>query len=183
MYGVSVLVRLERLCLAVSTLLCLCFLLDTQSVNICALLATFRCQIFRSKFRWWAVVKRVNVCSADDVVGRGLRGITGIEKEKMTGGRRKIMKMDEKWMNSERWWMRCASGQVRVKLSLCTPWMYIDHNSWFVQTVALLPYGLGGGRSALRAIPGLLLLAFVTCARVNFTFIFTELYRLYTTYK
>jgi len=143
MCGVSVLVQLERLCFAVSTL-CLFFLLDTQSVNICALLATFRCQIFRRKFRWWAVVKRVCVCSADDVLGRRLRGITGLEKEKMTGGWRKIVEMDEKWMISEHWWRRCASGKVKVKLSLCTPWMLINHDSWFVETVALWPYGLGG---------------------------------------
>jgi len=41
-------------------------------------------------------VKRVNVCSADDVVGRGLRGMTGIEKKRMPGGWRKIVKIDEK---------------------------------------------------------------------------------------
>jgi len=64
--------------------------------------------------------------------------------EDMTGGWRKTMQMDEKWMNSEHWWRRCASGKVKVKLSLCTPWMHINHDSWFVQTVALLPYGLGG---------------------------------------
>jgi hypothetical protein len=42
------------------------------------------------------VVKRVYVCSADDILGRRLRGITGLEKEKMSGGWRKIMEMDEK---------------------------------------------------------------------------------------
>jgi hypothetical protein len=46
---VAVFVRLKRFCFAVSFYLC--FSLDTQSVNICALLAKFSCQILCKQFR------------------------------------------------------------------------------------------------------------------------------------